>query len=176
MFYFKDSDGKYKTTTNEKLANLYRAILMKCAQEMPAQVHKLNLFQEFRSDKVAKAVVHRAKSILAANETFFDADSKNERIKGQEIHERICRRLVQELLEPAEGRVLMLNDAYAMFRNMTRAKELEPIRLSQFKALMMPLVRESFAVGLRNDLIGPENRQVRGWKNLRVVNVEAVKN
>ena len=43
-WYFKDSDGIYKTSTAEKLANLYRALMMKAAQDMPANVHKLNLF------------------------------------------------------------------------------------------------------------------------------------
>lgn len=62
-WYFKDSDGVFKPTTAEKLANLYRGLLMRCAQEMPANVHKLNLVHEFRSDRVAKSVVQRAKSI-----------------------------------------------------------------------------------------------------------------
>src|ERR1039458_2705706 len=68
QWYFKDSDGIYKPTSPEKLANLYRALLLKCAEQMPPQVHKLNLFHEFRSDKTAKAVVYRAKSILAADQ------------------------------------------------------------------------------------------------------------
>ncbi len=74
QWYFKDSDGIFKSTSPEKLANLYRALMMKCAQDMPTQVHKLNLFHEFRSDKVAKSVVSRAKSVLAASDveaSFF---------------------------------------------------------------------------------------------------------
>jgi hypothetical protein len=169
MFYFLDvADGLYKPTTYEKLANLYRALLMKCAQEMPANVHKLNLFHEFRSDKTARSVVNRAKSILASDQTFFGLDSKHERIKGQELHERICRRLVQEMFEPAEGQILLFNDVYAAFREMAKQRELEPIRRSQFRALIMPLVRESFDVGLRNDLCLNENQSV-GWKNVRLI-------
>src|ERR1700735_2666666 len=42
--YFKDSDSIYKTTSPDKLGNLFRALLMKCLSEMPGNVHKLNLF------------------------------------------------------------------------------------------------------------------------------------
>src|SRR5271170_787277 len=98
QWYFKDSDGIYKTTTAEKLANLYRALVMKCAEEMPGNVHKLNLFHEFRSDKTAKAVVQRAKSILVADSSFFSATSTNQRIRGLEIMERVARKFVDELL------------------------------------------------------------------------------
>jgi hypothetical protein len=168
QWYFRDSDGIYKPTTEEKLANLYRGLMIRCAQAMPPNVHKLNLFHEFRSDKVAKIIVPRAKSILAADSTFFGPDSKHERIKGDEIHLRICRRLVQEMLEPAEGRILLLNDVYAVFKDLVKERQLEPMKRSQFKAAMMPLVRESFNLGLRNDLEVNE-KQAAGWKNVRLV-------
>ena len=51
---------------------------------------------------------------------------------------------------------------------MDKQRELEPIRRSQFRALIMPLVRESFDVGLRNDLFVNENHSV-GWKNVRLI-------
>ena len=171
QWYFRDSDHIYKPTTEEKLGNQYRALMMKAAQEMLPNVHKLNLFHEFRQDKVAKTIVHRAKSILAADSTFFGPDSRHERIRGDEIHLRICRRLVQEMLEPAEGRILLLNDVYAVFKDLVKQKSLEPMKRSQFKAAMMPLVRESFSVGLRNDLEVNEKQAV-GWKNVRLVGLE----
>ena len=34
-------------------------------------------FLEFRSDKTIRAVIHRAKSILAADHTFFSVESKH---------------------------------------------------------------------------------------------------
>ena len=46
QWYFRDSDGIYKPTTAEKLGNLYRGLMMKCAQDMLPNVHKLNLFHE----------------------------------------------------------------------------------------------------------------------------------
>ena len=97
-WYYRDSDGIYKTTTADKLANLYRALMMKCCQEMPQNVHKLNPFHEWRGNKCARSVVQRAKSILAADSSFFSATSQNQRIRGVEIFERVARKFVDELL------------------------------------------------------------------------------
>ena len=67
-FYFREPLlNIYKPTTPEKLQNYYRAMLMRCAEELPDENNKLNLCVEFRSDKYAKAVVQRAKSVLAAD-------------------------------------------------------------------------------------------------------------
>jgi hypothetical protein len=47
--------------------------MVKCASEMPGNVHLLNLFHEFRSDRISKAVIQRAKSIFQADVSFFSA-------------------------------------------------------------------------------------------------------
>jgi NAD-dependent SIR2 family protein deacetylase len=84
-YYLDQPSNIFKPTTDEKLANQLRALLIRCAEELPDTVHKLNLFLEFRSDKAIRAVVHRAKSILAADHTFFSVESKHQRQKGPEI-------------------------------------------------------------------------------------------
>ena len=168
QWYFKDSDNIYKPTTQEKIANLYRALMMKCAQDMPANVHKLNLFHEFRSDRVAKQVTNRAKSILTADHTFFSATSPHQRIRGIELHERLARKFVDELLSAESGRILMLHDAYHAFCNLLKQRELEPLKRSVFKAMVVPLIREQFNVALRNDLPGVGSG-VRGWKGVKLL-------
>jgi hypothetical protein len=82
----------------------------------------LNLFNEFRSDKVAKQVTNRAKSVLAADSSFFSATSNNQRIRGIELHERIARRFVDALLTCEPGNVLLLADAYAVFCKLVKQK------------------------------------------------------
>jgi hypothetical protein len=92
QWYFYDGRPQlYKPTSAEKLGNLLRGLLIRCAEELPENVHKLNLFQEFRSDKTIRSIVHRAKSILAADHTFFSPESKHARLKGVEVHERVAR-------------------------------------------------------------------------------------
>jgi len=166
MWYFKDSDGIFKSTSPEKLANHYRALLLKCCQDMPQSVHKLNLFHEWRGDKTAKAVVQRAKSILAAETSFFSPTSPHQRIKGQEIQERVARRFVESLLTAEPGKVLLLADAYVSFLKLAKQQNLELVKQSDFKAMVVPIVQEQFGVRLRNDLRVDERSGVRGWKNV----------
>jgi len=167
-WYFRDSDEIYKTTSAEKLANLYRALMIQCAQDMPGNVHKLNLFHEFRSDKTSRAVVQRAKSILQADQSFFSATSPNQRIRGIELHEKLARKFVDELLNCEPGHILMLQDAYTAFCNLLKQKELEPLKRSDFKSIVVPLIRDQFSVALRNDLVVDGRQGVRGWKNMRL--------
>ena len=168
-WYFKDSDQIFRPTTAEKLMNLYRGLLMKCCQDMPQSVHKLNLFHEWRSDKTAKAVVQRAKSILAADSSFFSPTSPHQRIKGQELQERVARRFVESLLTAEPGKVLLLADAYSVFLRLAKQQNLEPVKRSDFKAMVVPIVQEQFGVRLRNDLRIDERSGVRGWKNVKMV-------
>ena len=167
--FFKDSDGIYKPTSAEKLANLYRALMMKCAQEMLAHVHLLNLFHEFRSDRVAKAVVQRAKSVLAADASFFSATSPNQRIRGIELLERVARVFVDSLLTKEPGTILKLHDAYTFFRVLLKDRSLPDIKRSDFSAVVGPLMREHFDVALRNDLSLDERHGIRGWKGVKLL-------
>jgi len=168
LFYFLDADGMYKSVSQDKLMNQYRALLMKCAQDMPANVHKLNLVHEWRSDKVAKAVVNRAKSILLADSSFFSATSPHQRIKGIELHERLLIKFCDELLTCEPGKILMLQDAYLAFCTLLKQRDLNPIKRSDFKAMVVPLIKGEYNVSLRNDLVVDGRQGVRGWKNVRL--------
>jgi hypothetical protein len=168
LFYYLDTDDVYKATTADKLANQYRALLMKCCQDMPANVHKLNLVHEWRSDNVAKQVVNRAKSILAADSSFFSATSNKQRIRGIELHERLARRFVDELLTSEPGQILKLQDAYTTFCSILKKQELNQLKRSDFKAIVTPLIRDQFNIGFRNDLVVDGRAGTRGWKNMRL--------
>lgn len=78
---------------------------------------------------------------------------------------------MDELLACEPGKVLLLHDAYAVFLKMAKRQALEPIKRSEFRDMMVPLIREQFDVGLRNDLVIDERQGVRGWKDLRVLNL-----
>jgi hypothetical protein len=168
-WYFKDSDGIFKSTTPEKLMNVYRALMMKCAHDMPPNVHKLNLVHEWRSDRTAKMIIQRAKSILAADHSFFSPTSRYQRIRGQELTERVARKFVDEMLTCEPGQILRLGDAYSVFRGLLKQRDLPDIKRSDFKAIVTPLIREQFHVALRNDLPSDGVAGVRGWKNVGLV-------
>ena len=174
QWYFKDWDGVFKPTSPEKLMNLYRALMMKCCEEMPGNVNKLNLFHEFRSDRNAKAVVQRAKSILAASPEFFSATSNNQRIRGQELHERLMRVLVEQMLEKREGACLTVTQAYQVFCRLSQQRQLGQLKRSMFKETMRDLVRDLYGVGLRRDVPDLLGKQQEAWKGLAVVETETL--
>ncbi len=172
-YYLDPRSGIFKPTSDEKLANLLRALLIRCAEELPDSVHKLNLFLEFRSDKTIRAIVHRAKSILAADHTFFAVDSKYQRQKGPEIHERLARVFVEQVLERQPGEFLTLSNAYLLFCEYLRGKSMVPVKRTIFKGMVCPLVRETFNVGLRHDIINQETqKQGDGWKGIRALDLD----
>jgi hypothetical protein len=141
---------------------------MRCAEELPDSVHKLNLFLEFRSDKTIRAIVQRAKSILAADQSFFGVDSRNRREKGLEMHERVARVFVEQVLERQEGNVLTLTNAFRAFNEFLQVKNVIPVKRVVFKRMLAPVVRDVFDLGLRHDLEKAETtRRIDGWKGMR---------
>lgn len=168
QFYFLDCrDQLYKPTTQDKLQNLIRAFLIRSAQELPDTVHKLNLFHEFRSDKVVRQIIHRAKSILAADFTFFSVNSQHQRVKGEELHERLAKQFIESVIEKKDGQFLTLSTAYLIFCDLVKQKSLGLIERSKFREIVGPLVRETFDLGLRNDVVDKTtNKQTQGWKGL----------
>lgn len=174
-FYFYDpADQLYKTTTSEKLQNQIRALLMKCAQEMPALVHKYNLVHEFRQDKHTRAIVNRAKSILAADQSFFSSTSPHQRIKGPELHERLLRVMVETMLEPCQDSILTVTQAYAMFCKLANDRQLGPLKRSMFKVTMRELISQQFGLGLRRDVPDAQNKQQEAWKGVKLLNCETL--
>jgi hypothetical protein len=171
QFYFYDPrDQQFHATTDQKLGNLLRGLLARCAAEVKGEGHLLNIFHTFRSDSVVKAVINRCKSLLAADPDFFGVNSSHQRVAGPELHQRLAMVFAQRLLEVHEGSQLTIGQTYAFFNRFAREKELLPMKRSQFKAMMADVIREQFGLGLRNDLIDVQTqKQGCGWKGLRIV-------
>jgi len=166
QFYFNSPfQPIYKLVSPEKLQNLYRGILIQATKCLDNSVNILNLFMEFRSDKVAKQVVNRAKSVLAADSSYFSAQSKYQRVRGIELCERVARKFVEEVLSAEPGQILRLGDAYEVFRRLLKDRELPDMNRPDFRAVVAPLITEQFNVCLRNDLGGAGGR---GWKGVKL--------
>jgi hypothetical protein len=175
FYYYEPRLKLFKPTTPEKLQNLIRALLVRCAQELPNDVHKLSLYHQFRSDKMTKQIVYRAKSILAADHTFFSADSKYDRDQGPETAERLIRVFAEQVFERSPGQILPFNHAYLLFIDYLKQKNVPEVKRPVFKDLVCPLVREQFDLGLRNDLITEGTpKQQQGWKGLKTVGFTSV--
>jgi hypothetical protein len=146
--------------------------LARCSLEMQREVNVYHLFTTFRSDQVIKSVVERAKSVLRASDDFFSATSPCARVNGIELHERLARVFVERLLESKPNEVMLIGLLYERFAAFVKQKDMSPIKRSEFKELMKPLVRDRFNISLRNDLV-IDGRYQQGWKDL-TLNSEVV--
>jgi hypothetical protein len=144
FYYYDCREQVYKATSPEKLGNLMRAYLIMCVEKLPHNVHKANLFYEFRSDKSIRAIIHRAKSILAADDSYFSVDSKHQRQDGPELYERVARAFVEQLFERQAGEILTVNNAYVHFCEYLKRKEMPPVNRKIFKDLIPPVVKLVF--------------------------------
>ena len=174
FYYFDPLEQAFKVTTPEKLQSLLRSWLIRCAEGLPKDVHILNLFQEFRSDSTMKVIVQRAKSILAADESFFSPESKHVRKEGPELPERLARVMVESMLERKEGAILTVTNAYNLFCRLSEQRNLNPIARTPFKELMVDLMKDMFGVGIRRDLPNDQNKQQEGWKGVGTAVGEAL--
>jgi hypothetical protein len=170
-FYYNTAfQPVFRPVSQEKLQNLYRGFLIKCAQSFNDEVNILNLFHEFRSDKIAKQVTNRAKSILAADHTFFSGTSKHQRIKGPELYERLARVFVEQVLERVPGETLLITDAFLHFCEYLRKRNMPPVNRQVFKTLIPPAIRQEYEISIRNDIRDLEGGGWHcGWKGIRAL-------
>jgi hypothetical protein len=173
FFYYDCRDRVYKATSEDKLGNLMRAFLIRCAEELPNNVHKANLFYQFRNDKMVRSIIHRAKSILAADDSYFSVESKHQRQQGPELYERVARAFVEQVLERQAGEILTVNDAYVHFCDYLSKRKMPPVNRKVFKHLVPPVVKEQFDLGIRNDLQDQTgDKWQRGWKGIGILESE----
>lgn len=175
QFYYRESMLQlYKPTSPEKLQNYYRAMLLRCAQELGGETDKLNLFLEFRSDKIAKQITNGFKSILAADSSFFSASSPHERIRGVELAERLMRVLCETMLERKEGACLTVTQAYGAFCRLAQQRNLGQLKRSMFRAVMQDLVRDFHGLALRRDVFNVFGKQREAWKGVKLIEAETL--
>ena len=169
FYYACTFDPIFKPVSPDRLQALYRGLILRSADILKNVNAKLNVWAEFRSDKNCRLIIQRAKAVLSVGPEFFSPTSKHSRIRGVEVLERVARKFVDEMLTSEPGQIVKLADAFAVFRRLVKEKDLPDIKRSDFKAVVTPLIRQTFDVALRNDLDRSESGGVRGWKGLRMV-------
>ena len=174
FYYFEPLEKIYKPTTPEKLQNYYRAMLLRCSQELKNNTDKVNMFVEFRSDQNAKAVTNRAKSILACSSDFFSVTSPHQRQQGPELAERLMRKLCETMLEKSENGYLTVTQAYKLFCQLAQQKQLATVKRSMFKVTMQDLVRDVHGLALRRDVPDASGKQQEAWKGIKLLDSEIV--
>lgn len=177
-FYFRDYDGTFYPTDETKLSTLLSALLLRCAEEMPATVDRCNLFVEFRDERRLNEVVRKARCILAVEGSFFSADSLHRRIEGVETIDRTARTFVGRSVDVATANEQMtVTELIAGFLEYCQANKVKLGTPRQAKRFIVEAVNEHYGVRLRHDLAAGGKKCARGWKGLafrnRSVGVEA---
>ena len=168
-WYFREPrDGQFHPTSEAKLMILLSALLLKCAEELRSSANMSSLFVAFRSEEQLKAVVKKARSLLAADSTFFSATSPHQRVEGPERQDQMARRFIGVALKPQPGHLLSVNHCYSEFAGFCRNHGVEPLARKLFRQLVVDIIREECGVGLRADLKDAGGHYQRGWKGLAV--------
>lgn len=169
-YFLEPRDNQFHPTSEAKLMTLLSALLIRAAEEMPGNVDRTNLFVKFRAEDQLKAVVKQARSILAADSTFFSPTSPFRRVEGPEQHGRLARLFVGRLIKPQPGRLLSIGDCYDGFSGYCKNNGVEPVARKLFRRMIVEIIKEEFGLGLRADLKHADGRCERGWKGLAVEN------
>lgn len=167
-YFLEPRDNQFHPTSEAKLMTLISSLLVKCAEEMPVNVDKINLFVKFREEERLKAVVKQARSILAADSSFFSPTSPFKRVEGPEQHGRMARQFVGRLIKPQPGQLLSIGDCYDGFSGYCKNNGVEPVARKLFRRMIVEIIKEEFSVGFRSDLKDTEGHYLRGWKGLTV--------
>lgn len=168
-FFLDPVDGLYHPTCEEKLIALLSALLARCAGEMPKNTDLIQLFCRFREEGKLKAVVKRARAIHAADSSFFDGESANQRAGGVDSFSDLARGFVRATVKRQPNQLLSESECFQRFNEYCRNNDAEAeVTRRQFKQLIAEVIREEFAVGFRKDLKDGEGRYLRGWKGLAV--------
>ena len=117
-----------------------------------------------------KTGVNRCKSILAADPEFFGIKSPYQRVQGPEIHQRLAMVFAEQMLEQHPGSILTVGQTYSLFNQFAQSKNMPAIKRFDFKGLMADVIRETYGLGVRNDLMNTvTQKQQVGWLGLRPV-------
>lgn len=166
-FYFRDVDGTFYPTDELKLSTLLAALMLRCAEEMPATVDRRCLFVDFRKESKLNEVVRKARCILAVDATFFAADSIHRRVEGVETIDRTARNFVGTNIDVATPNDQMtVAELISGFLEYCNANKLKLETPRQAKRFIVEAVNEHYGVRLRHDLAAGGKKCARGWKGL----------
>lgn len=165
-YFFDPRTGFFSPTTEAKLQILLSQYFIRCAQEMPRLVNIGPLFDEFRTDETLKRIIKRARALLAADGLFFSSDSPYKRLHGGEVHTRVTKQFVRDVVKATPGEVLPIEKCFTAFAEYCKSRQLTSIARKQFKQIVAEVIKEEFDVGVRNDLQTAEHKYQRGWLGL----------
>jgi hypothetical protein len=125
---------------------------------------------KFRQDDVLSGIIQKAKTILVADQTFFEGDTGHKRMVDGKIidpnQEPAYRTFVRTRIFRQSDSHLAVADAFHAYYLFCREQGQPPVTRANFKHLAAEVIREEFRMGVRHDLIDDEGKTQQGWRGL----------
>ena len=170
-FYFFDMRvDAYCRTSDQKIELLASNHLVKAAEACAPSVNTRPIFQDFRSQSTLKAITERAKTILEADQTFFDGPHGKVRfIDGYKLKpqdEPTHRLFIREAVARQPGARMTMSEVYVRYLMYCRKLHLPALPKDEFKPAVAVEIEELFNQRSRNDVPDDLGKHQHGWKNL----------
>lgn len=176
IFYFRDFDGCYTPTSEERLKTVLSQHLLRCAQSLQKNVDFEHLFNRFRSDDQLDAVIKKAKALLAVRaDFFFGTQGQRRRINGKIVEPELespHEIFIQQQVIPAPDGVLLLREFWNYFEQFCDFKGVPKTSRKHLRKEAASMIKEKFGVALRKDLKDEQGRWLTGWKNLSLIPIQ----
>jgi len=171
QFYFFDPQaaegGAYSPTSIEKVELLVSNTLMRCAEACPPIVDIDRLVVKFREPETLKAVVRKAKTILACADNFFTGDKGMRRLVSGKVIEANAEptyvQFVKKTLTRQPEAKLTIHDAFNGYYQFCKESGEPPLTRNDFKDLVAQVIREEFKLGYRHDVVDDRGKAQHGW-------------
>jgi hypothetical protein len=122
---------------------------------------------KLRTPQTIKTVITTAKTVLEADKSFFHGkDGRRRYIDGRYIEpvdEPSYQVFVKRAIVREPTGKLTVGDAFHRYYQFCKDHAMQPLTRSEFKDLVAEIIRETFNLGLRHDVVDGRGKQTHGW-------------
>jgi hypothetical protein len=175
-FYFYDPRVlAFCPATDEKIQLLASNLLVKAAEACSHRVNTRPLLDDFRKPAFLRGIVKLARTMLEAENTFFEGEQGMVRyIDGKLVKpsdRSTCHLFVNKVIAGTPGAVLPMSDAHIKYIEFCRFEQLPEMAPAEFKKSVSKIVEETYSKKLRHDIIDVSGKHHHGWTDLSCLNV-----
>jgi len=167
FYHFDHALNAYCSVSDEKLKVLISNYLIRAAEDCGERVDIRSMVTEFRKDQQLDTVIDKARAILEADRAYFSGKAGHRRfIDGRYMEadeEPSYQVFVKKAIIAAPQGKVTVHDAFHRYYQFCKDNAMQPLTRQEFKSLVAEVIREEFALGLRHDIIGDNNKQGHGW-------------
>jgi len=174
-FYFYDPRVlAFCPATDEKIQLLASNLLVKAAEACSHRVNTRPLLDDFRKPAFLRGIVKLARTILQAENTFFEGEHGKVRyIDGKLVNpsdRSTCHLFVKKVIAGTPGALLPMSDARTKYIEFCRLEQLPEMAPAEFKKSVSKIVEETYSKKLRHDIPDQSGRHQHGWAGLSCLN------